>query len=263
VTERASLDGLRAVVTSPQEGARGLADGLAEAGANVAVAPLIEIEDPDSWAPLDSALEELASGIYDWLVVPSANSARRVVARLDVWGRRTIADTRVATVGPSTALVLKRGGIDVDLIASPHTSEALVGALGDGSSRILLPRVAEAPRDFVDLLGARGWDVHEVPAYRNVPVGPHSPGVDRITSGDFDLVTLTSASAARNLAALAPPSSIGLQPDAAPGKTVACIGPSTADAARAAGLRVDVVAAHHSAPGLVQAIIAHFQGMGR
>jgi uroporphyrinogen-III synthase len=263
VTERASLDGLRAVVTSPQEGARGLVDGLAEVGANVAVAPLIVIEDPDSWAPLDSALEELASGIYEWLVVPSANSARRVVARLDVWGRRTIADTRVATVGPSTALVLKRGGIDVDLIASPHTSEALVAAIGDGRGRVLLPRVAEGPREFADSLAARGWEVHEVPAYRNVPVGPHSPGLDPITGGDFAIITLTSGSAARNLAALVPPSSIGLQPGGDPSKTVACIGPSTADAARASGLRVDVVAAEHTASGLVQAIIAHARGMAR
>jgi uroporphyrinogen-III synthase len=263
VTKRAPLDGIRAVVTSPQEGARGLVDRLAEAGANVVVAPLIAIEDPDSWAPLDFALEELAAGTYDWLVVPSANSARRVLARLDLCGRRIVADTRVATVGPATALVLKRGGIDVDLIASPHTSEALVAALGDGRGRLLLPRVAEAPRGFVDSLAARGWDVHEVPAYHNVPLGPHSPGVDRITAGDFDLVALTSASAARNLAALAPPPSIGLHPEADPGKTVACIGPATAEAARAAGLRVDVVAAPHTAGGLVQAIIAHVQGMGR
>jgi uroporphyrinogen-III synthase len=250
-------------VTSPRRSLNPLVGGLAAAGADVVEAPLIAIADPESWAPLDSALEQLAAGSYVWLVVASGNAATRIVARLGLAGHQIPSDTRVATVGPGSAVVLRKGGIDVDVIAWPQTSEALVAAIGDGRGRVLLPRVAKGPREFADSLAVQGWEVHEVPAYRNVPVGPHSPGLDPITGGDFHIITLTSGSAARNLAALVPPSSIGLQPGGDPAKAVACIGPATAAAARAVGLRVDVVAESHTLPGLVEAIIANLRGMAR
>ena len=259
----APLQGLRAVVTSPIKTASTLADGLAGAGAEVILAPLIAIVEPESWDPLDSALEQLASGFYKWLVVPSTNSARSVIARLEAAGIRPHPQTRTATVGPATAHDLEHAGIAVSLTAVPHTSEALVEAIGGGAERILLPRVAGGPREFTDALTAKGWDVHEVPAYRNVAAGPGAPGVDRIESGDFEIITLTSASAARSLAALVPPTSIGLHAEGDHTKTVAFIGPSTAAAARTAGLRVDVVAPEHTVPGLVAAIIDHVRGMAR
>jgi uroporphyrinogen-III synthase len=43
------------------------------------------------------------------------------------------------------------------------------------------------------------------------------------------------------------------------GVQVACIGPITARAAEAEGLRVDVVASEHTIPGLVQAIVQHLE----
>jgi len=262
VTDRGPLGGLRAVVTRPREGARALVDGLAEAGAEVIVAPLVAIEDPESWAPLDSAIEALRTGSYEWVAFPSANSVRKVLGRLDAAGESMPAGTRVAAVGPSTAGLLEARGIAVDLIPEPHTSDALASSIGEGRGRVLLPRVAGGPRAFADALASLGWEVDEVPAYRNVPLGPAAAGVDRIVSGDFDVITLASASAARNLAALVPPPAIGLEPGAGTAKTVACIGPSTAEAARAGGLRVDVVAGVHTAEGLVRAIIAHLEKGG-
>ena len=257
------LEGLRAVVTSPKRSPDLLVRGLAEAGAEAVVVPLVEIADPESWAPLDSALEELARGSFDWLALASVSAADRVVARLEAIGRHIPPETRVASVGPSSADLFRRNGIDVDVVARPHTAEALVSRIGDGRGRVLLPRVAEGPREFPDSLAARGWDVHEVPAYRNLRVPGDSPGLAVITTGDFHIITLTSASAARNLAALVSPSAIGLQLGGDAAKAVACIGPSTARAARAAGLRADVVAETHTLAGLVEAIIVNLRGMAR
>ena len=45
---------------------------------------------------------------------------------------------------------------------------------------------------------------------------------------------------------------------AARGKTVACIGPVAAEAAREAGLRVNVVAASYTTAGMIEALAAHF-----
>ena len=263
MTRRGPLEGLRALVTSPQKGIDVLVNGLAVAGADALAVPLIRISDPESWAPLDAALERLATGTYKWLVFASANAATRVVNRLNVAGHRIPPETRVASVGPASAAVLQQAGLEVDVLAWPHTSEALVGAIGDGSNRLLLPRVVEGPPEFVDTLSAHGWEVDDVPAYRNEPVGPDAPGLDLIRRGDFHIITLTSASAARNLAALVSPSSIGLQPGGDATKAVACIGPSTAKAARAVGLRVDVVAEDHTMPGLTKEIIVNLRGMAR
>jgi uroporphyrinogen-III synthase len=44
---------------------------------------------------------------------------------------------------------------------------------------------------------------------------------------------------------------------------MACIGPVTAQAAREAGLRVDVVAATYTTDGLVAALAEHFAAAGR
>jgi uroporphyrinogen III methyltransferase/synthase len=44
---------------------------------------------------------------------------------------------------------------------------------------------------------------------------------------------------------------------------VACIGPITADTARAAGLTVDVVAAEHTINGLVDALVGALGPEGR
>jgi uroporphyrinogen-III synthase len=63
-----------------------------------------------------------------------------------------------------------------------------------------------------------------------------------------DAILLASGSAARSLAAAAAPTERTL---------VVCIGPSTAAAARAAGLRVDLVAEDSTGQGMIQALVAH------
>jgi uroporphyrinogen-III synthase len=65
------------------------------------------------------------------------------------------------------------------------------------------------------------------------------------------MVTLTSSSTARNLVAALAGDLSGLERS-----TVAAIGPITADTARELGLRVDVVAAEHTIPGLVDALVS-------
>jgi uroporphyrinogen III methyltransferase / synthase len=262
VNER-PLEGIRVAVTRPAHQARPLVTELEAVGGDVVIAPLIVIADPKSFAPLDAALESLAGGRYRWVVFTSVNSVLKVLTRLEALGSTWEIRADVAAVGPATADVLLAHNVPVTVIPRRYTGAEAAATLGPGHGAVLLPRVEGGPRDITEALARLGWDVDEVPAYRNVPAGPESPGVDRVISGDFDVMTLTSASAARNLAALVPPASIALDPEADPGKTVACIGPSTAEAARAAGLRIDVIAARHTLSGLVKAIIEHVRGMAR
>jgi uroporphyrinogen III methyltransferase / synthase len=250
--ENRPLFGLRVVVTRAPPQASRLSARLAADGAHVIEAATIRIEDPDSFDELDAALASL--GDYDWVVFASVNSVERAFARLDVAGRdsRAFASAAIAAVGDSTAAALRARGIRADLVPETFTGTALATALGGGAGRLLFPRAADAPRALFDALEGAGWKVNEVAAYRNVPADRSAPGMAEVVAGRFDVATFTSASTVRNLAAIASPDELGL--GAAGPRGVACIGPVTAEAARASGFRVDVVAEPHTIDGLVAAI---------
>ena len=107
------LFGQTVVVTRPEGQASVLADQLRAAGAEAIVLPVIEIEEPaDGGAALTAALDDL--GAYDWLVVTSANGARRVLAGLP--DARALGGVSVAAIGPGTAAALAEGNIRADLV---------------------------------------------------------------------------------------------------------------------------------------------------
>jgi uroporphyrinogen-III synthase len=119
----------------------------------------------------------------------------------------------------------------------------------------LLPRAAEARAVLPDGLRAAGAEVDDVPVYRTIPGVPAPQVLARVQAGEIDIVTLTSSSTARNLAALLNGRLAPLQR-----ALVACISPLTAEAARSAGFRVDVVASEHTIPGLIAAVVAALEG---
>jgi uroporphyrinogen III methyltransferase / synthase len=250
--ETRPLFGLRVVVTRAPAQASKLSARLAARGAQVIEAATIRIEDPESFDELDAALASL--GDYEWVVFASANAVERAFARLDAAGRdsRAFAPVAIAAVGDSTAAALRARGLHADLVPESFTGAALATALGAGSGRLLLPRVAGAPRALAGALEEAGWKVDEVAAYRNVPADRSDAGIAEVVAGRFDIATFTSASTVRNLGELAAPDELGL--GAAGPRRVACIGPVTAEAAHATGFRVDVVAEPHTIDGLVTAI---------
>ena len=225
---------------------------LAERGAHVIEAATIRIEEPASYGALDAAIANLDH--YDWVVFTSTNAAGAFFERLEAAGKdaRALSGIRVATVGSTTESSVRRFGIRPELVPPSFTGEDLAAALGSGAGRVLLPRAEGAPRALVDALEEAGWKVDEVTAYRNVPAAATSPGIAEVLAGSFDVMTVTSGSTVRNLAALASADDLGLGPDGE--RRVACIGPTTADAARALGFRVDVVAEPHTIEGLVAAV---------
>ena len=249
---------LRIVVTRPRRPTDELGRLLAAEGAEVIHLPTVVIGEPPSYEPLDEALERAARGRCDWVLFASATAADVVVARMAARGLDPGALGRVAAVGPATARVLEGAGVPVVLTPETFTGEALADALGRGPGRVLLPRVAGGPPELPDALERAGWEVDEVPAYSNVPAARDAPEAERVRAGGFDVVTFTSASTARGFAhVVASPAELGLAPGERE-RTVACIGPRTADAARAAGFRVDLVAPEHTAQGLVAALVDHF-----
>jgi len=124
-------------------------------------------------------------------------------------------------------------------------AESLLEAFPPGPGRVLLPRAAVARDALPAGLGERGFTVDVVEAYRTVVA---RPAPEALTSAaTAHAVTFTSSSTVTNYLAVA--GDLPVPP------VVACIGPITAETARAAGLTVDVVAAEHTIEGLVTALV--------
>jgi uroporphyrinogen-III synthase/predicted GNAT family acetyltransferase len=242
----APLDGVRVVVTRPRAQAASLVSALEAEGATAVPVPVIEITDPaDGGAALRAALASLDAG--DWLVVSSPNGATRVAAAL---GDRPLPDgVSVAAIGPGTRARAHAAGLRVDLVPESSIAEGLLDALpdpGPDGGTMLLARAEAARAVLPDGLRSRGWTVHDVAAYRTVGV-PVSDA-DLVTCRHADVAAFTSASTVRHLVE-------GVGRDNLP-PVLACIGPATAEAARALDLPVDVEADPHTIPGLVAAIAA-------
>jgi uroporphyrinogen-III synthase len=169
--------------------------------------------------------------------------------RLEATGRdaRDFAGARVAAIGPATAAALRTIGLCADLVPEPFTGAAVAEAFGPGPGRVLLPRAAEAPDDLPRALEAKGWGCDVVAAYRTVEDATSAQAGRRALEEGVDAVLFTAGSTVRSFLRL-----WGPPPDPA---LVCCIGPVTAQAARDAGLRVDVVAGEHTIDGLVAALV--------
>ncbi len=254
-----SLAGKTVVVTRPERQAQSLVDALSSRGASVIRLPLIEIRDPDSWDDLDRAVKMLREGYFRWVIFTSSNAVAAVFSRIGVAGldARAFGRTGVAAVGASTERSLNAHGIRPDLVPTTYRGEALAQELGHGSGRILLPRVADAPPATQEALASGGWSVEAVVCYANRRLRPRGPEAESVKKGDYDAITFTSPSAVQAFKpAIGEPAKIGLSPEDE-GRLVACIGPSTADAARQAGFRVDVIPEVSTAEALAEALAEH------
>jgi uroporphyrinogen III methyltransferase/synthase len=253
--ESRPLFGRRIVVTRAREQASELVARLTALGAATVEVPAIAIAEPaDGGAALAAAVDRLAAGAYDWLVLTSPNGARRLLAALRAAGRdaRALGSTRLAAIGPGTADVLAAANLVADLVPPRFVAESLLASFpgtGEGdvaTGRVLLARAAVARDVLPEGLAERGWKVDVVEAYRTGP----APLDERAATAlaDAEIVTFTSSSTVTNFVATA---GAGAVPP-----VVAAIGPVTAATARDHGLSVDIEAGVHSLDGLVDALCA-------
>jgi uroporphyrinogen III methyltransferase/synthase len=247
--ETRPLFGRRVVVTRAREQASGLANRLRALGAEVVHVATIEIADPaDGGAALAAAADRVCD--YDWVAFTSANAVERFFVCLR--DARDLGDTRVAAVGPATADSLAARGVVADLVPRRSVASALAEAFPPGPGRVLLPQAAIADDVLSSGLGAKGWSVDVVEAYRTLPVAPLPETA--AAAAKADAVAFTSSSTVDNYVDAV--GTGGVPP------VVACIGPVTAATARRRGLEVSVVAEEQSVEGLAAALTAWFAGRG-
>lgn len=228
---------------------------LRKAGAMVISCPLIRISYAVDTAPLEAALRRMNE--YAWLMVTSQHAVlaikkRLAALRLDT---RVFGSTRIAAIGPATNAALRRIGLRSDFVPTLHTGEALVAQLSavhslDGS-HVLYPRADIAGEALAGRMRKCGATVDDIVAYATVVCVPPEWALARLAD-ENDVLVFSSPSAMRQFA--------NLQLSGGSAK-IACLGPTTARAAEACGLSVDIVAANHSGEGLLDELAGYFEAL--
>jgi uroporphyrinogen III methyltransferase/synthase len=265
--ERRPLFGRRVIVTRARAQASGLAATLRGLGAEVVELPAIRIEPRIERPEVRAAVERI--GEYALLCLTSPNGVRLLFEALEKTGldARALgglkqkqvgaeeseagsAGTVIAAIGPGTARALRRHGIVADIVPERFVAEALVEALAGievEGKRVLVARAAEARAVLPQALRERGAEVDDVALYETVREQPDAAAIEAARGADY--VTFTSSSTVKNLT-----EALG---DRFPKRArVVSIGPVTSEAARAAGLTVDVEAERHDVDGLLEALLA-------
>jgi uroporphyrinogen-III synthase len=288
------LAGKRVVITRAESQSAALAAALKAQGAEVVSLPLIQILPPLDYAPLDSALRDLAD--FDWLIFTSQNAVAAVADRLlaivpanpisaatrepvipsspaeagaategsDLVGRNlssadstSAASVRIAAVGKATADAAQLAGFDVAHIGLGGTAATLVLELASElrDKRVLLPRSDRAASELVPRLQRFGAEVTEVIAYRTADTSAVD-AASRESVAASNAILFFSPSAVHAFAALQKSSALNA---IAENTVIGAIGPVTSVALRNAELHCDFQASEPSVEEIVATLAVHFE----
>jgi uroporphyrinogen III methyltransferase / synthase len=254
------LAGQLVVVTRPAGGKDELAEELGRLGATVEAVPLLELVDPESFAPLDEALANLTR--YAAVAFTSANAVKRVAERLEAPIGPPL---KVVAVGPKTAEALRARGLPVDAVPADHKGQALVALLEDllgglAGKRILLPRAEVADEALPKGVREAGGVIDVLPVYRTVIPPEASRRLSDALARHPRAIALASPSAASHLVELLGGNTAAAK--ALEGVILLALGESTRERLARHGLTDEVISAPPPAANLAQALVNRLRGVG-
>ncbi|HEY3929910.1 MAG TPA: uroporphyrinogen-III synthase [Candidatus Koribacter sp.] len=258
---KGSLKGVRVLVSRAKKQAGTLSSQLSELGAQVLEIPFIEIHEPESFAPLDTAIRNALN--YDWLILTSVNGVDALFKRLrklhfkpDLFEK-----AKIAAIGPATKKAIEDHDLKVHVTPKEYIAESVVESLATKvkGKRVLLVR-AKVARDVIPSeLRKIAKTVDVVEAYQTVIPEKSREELLAVIADDRrrpHVITFTSSSTVRNFVAL-----IGRRAAKQcfqEGIGAASIGPVTSDTLKGFGLPVTIQASEYTMPGLVKAIAIAF-----
>lgn len=186
--------------------------------------PCVETIQGEDREELTSRLGRSPTG---WVVLTSPEAATVFIRGWRAAGCPTLG--RIAAVGKATGDALRAVGLQVHFEPSKATGKTLVREFPSPEVKqesILYPASAKASGDVVDGLAAKGYSVVRLNTYSTECV-KMSNG-DKLLASDTHIVTFASPSAVRGWV-----SNVGVSEDIA----VACIGETSAKAAKSAGFK--------------------------
>ncbi len=232
--------------TRPEIGAFDAA--LAQHGIGCIHLPMIRIADPESWDALDTALDRM--GQWDGVLLTSGIAVRYFRRRMDERKLDVTDLPPVHVIGLKTAAAARRSGLHPASMSESAYGSAMAAGLPDVAGRNFLQPCSDIARDeMVNGVLDRGGTVLQVPVYRIL--GPEAEIVSRLRAlheeHSYDWAAFFSPSAVRHLLAALPDF-------LADPRRVAVIGETTATAARALGMHVDIIAPEQTAEALAESI---------
>jgi len=250
------LSKMRILVGRARHQASALSKQLRSQGATVIEIPFIEIRQPKSFQPLDSALKDIVN--YDWLILTSVNGVEALLNRMSKLhlNEESLKGLHVAAIGPATEKAIEQAGIIVDVVPKEYIAESVVRSLRRriNGKRVLLVR-AKVARDVIPReLRSAGAQVDVVEAYETVVPAASRARLRAVLTNPRlrpHLVTFTSSSTVRNFVNL-----VGSSKSQLRGTRFASIGPVTSSTLRELGMNAHIEASEFTIPGLVKAIVA-------
>ncbi|KAG8654727.1 uroporphyrinogen-III synthase, chloroplastic isoform X2 [Manihot esculenta] len=230
----ASISGSKPkVVVTRERGKNGkLSKALAKHGINCLELPLIQhTQGPD----LDRLPTVLSNASFDWVVITSPEAG---LVFLEAWKVAGTPNVKVGVVGAGTASifneVMQSSGRSLDIAFAPSkaTGKVLASELPKSDKRrctVLYPASAKASNEIEEGLLNRGFEVVRLNTYSTVPVH-HVDQMVLKQALSCPVVSVASPSAVRawvNLISESEERNI----------SVACIGETTASAAKSSGLK--------------------------
>ncbi|MGM9549610.1 MAG: uroporphyrinogen-III C-methyltransferase [Faecousia sp.] len=243
--DRLPLKGKNVVVTRPADRIGTLAEQLRKLGADVTEYPCIRTVARQPSPELDQAIENLTQ--YQWLVFTSPAGPGIFFDRLRSAGKdaRTLADLKLAAIGPKTAFELERYGVMADLVPEVYDSEHLAVAMARVEGPVLLCRASRGSNALPEIFAKNGIPFADIPCYDTVYENP-DPSSVRVLLDKPVLVSFTSASTVRGFVESLP----GVDLSHVVG---CCIGPQTAAEAKKYGISV-VTAKEATVESLIECI---------
>lgn len=261
--EQRPLFGRRIVVTRSAEQSTDLVMSLSAQGADAVVFPCLAVVPPEDPAAVVDAIGRLDE--HDGVILSSPNGVRAFFDALDGadLDARALAGTTVAAIGSGTAAACRTRGVIADLVPERARAEGLVNALREQgwlSRRWLHVRADEGRALLGEAIEAAGGRYSLVVGYRTVrPEVPPRLLLSMRAPDDggegFDAVIFASGRAARHfLETLGEELGPELARERLAAARVVCLGPVTAAAVEALGVRVDATADAPTDEAMLEAV---------
>ncbi|KAK4860254.1 hypothetical protein QYF36_020036 [Acer negundo] len=239
------------VVVTRERGKNGkLINALAKHGVNCLELPLIQhAQGPD----LDRLPSILSDTAFDWIVITSPEAGS---VFLEGWKAAGTPNVRVCVVGAGTASIFQevmrssKHSLDLAFTPSKATGKVLASELpknGNKKCTVLYPASMKASNEIEEGLSNRGFEVMRLNTYTTVPVH-HVDQMVLKQALSAPVVTVASPSSVRAWVNLISESEQW-------SNSVACIGETTASAAKKLGLRNVYYPTHPGIEGWVDSIL--------
>lgn len=249
--DKRPLNGVRIIVTRPQEGNSILSEKIRAFGGEAIELPCISISSIEPNPALQTALSQLDG--FHWLVFTSPMGAKLFFSKLFACGKdiRFLSSIKIAVIGSATRDVFLQRGIFPDFMPTEYHS-AMLGSellpLLGKDERVLILRAKDGLPQLTQALSAQQVNFTDLPLYETFDTGGNFEfSMELVNGGDFDFVTFTSPSTVNGFVHLFPELNFeNIQ--------AVCIGGQTEQEAKKVGMKT-ITAKKSTLDSLVEAII--------